>query len=68
MTLGEPPVVVTPVMGGIEKYVSSHEAGAVAVILASLVKVSVNGLSAWPLADTVTGVVRACGLPLVAVA
>jgi hypothetical protein len=67
VTVGEPSVAVTPIRDGIEKYVSSHAAGAVAVMLASLVNVTVNGLSAWPLAATVTGVVRACELPLAAV-
>ena len=67
VTVGEPSVAVTPIRDGIEKYVSSHAAGAVAVMLASLVNVTVNGLSAWPLAATVTGVVRTCELPLAAV-
>jgi hypothetical protein len=47
--------------------VFSHAAGAAAVIVASLVSVTDNGLLAWPLAATVNAVVSACELPLVAV-
>jgi hypothetical protein len=59
-----PPVAVTPVKDGIEKYVFSHAAGAAAVILASLVSVTANGLPPWPEAATVSGVVSVCELPL----
>ena len=43
-----PPVAVTPVSDGIEKYVLTHAAGAAAVMLASLVSVTTNGLLAAP--------------------
>jgi hypothetical protein len=45
--------------------VFAHAAGAAAVMLASLVNVTTNGLLAAPLAPTVTAVVRVCELPLV---
>lgn len=65
--VADPPVAVTPVSDGMEKYVPSHAAGAAAVMLASFVRVTTSGLLADPLAPTVTGVVRVCELPLVAV-
>jgi hypothetical protein len=63
-----PPVAVTPVSDGIEKYVLAQAAGAAEVIEASLVKVTTKGLFACPFAPTVTGLVRVCDDPLVAVA
>ncbi len=45
----------------------SHAAGAAAVMLASLVKVTTKGLLAAPLAPTVNAVVKVCELPLVVV-
>jgi hypothetical protein len=62
-----PPVAVTPVKEGREKYVLAHAAGVVDPMLASLVSVTAKGLLACPLAPTVTGVVSACELPVVAV-
>jgi hypothetical protein len=62
-----PPVAVTPVMEGMEKYVLAQAAGEVVPMLASLVSVTAKGLLAWPLAPTVTGVVSVCELPGVAV-
>jgi hypothetical protein len=41
-----PPVAVTPVSDGIEKYVLAHAAGVAVVILASLVNVTTKGLFA----------------------
>ncbi len=62
----DPPVAVTPISDGIEKYVLVQAAGAAAVMLASLVRVTTKGLFAAPLAPTVNGVVSVCELPLVA--
>ncbi len=45
----------------------SQAAGAAAVMLASFVSVTVSGLFGWPLAATVSAVVKVCELPLVAV-
>ena len=45
----------------------SHAAGVAAVIDASFVKVTVNGLFALPLAPTVIADVNVCALPVVAV-
>ena len=59
-----PPVAVTPVSAGMEKNVFSHAAGAVAVMLASLVRVTVR---VPPLAATVSGDVSVCDVPLVPV-
>ena len=63
-----PPVAVTPVNDGKEKYVLAQAAGEVDAIEASLVNVTTSGLLAAPLAPTVNGVVKVCELPLVAVA
>jgi hypothetical protein len=46
VAVAAPPVAVTPVSAGIEKYVFSHADGAAAVMLASLVKVTESGLFA----------------------
>ena len=54
-----------PVSEGMEKNVLAHAAGEAAVMEASLVKVTVRGLLACPLAATVRGVVRVWELPLV---
>lgn len=62
-----PPVALTPVRAGIEKYVASQAAGAEVVMLASLVSVTVSGLLAFPLPPTTKGVVKVWELPLVAV-
>jgi hypothetical protein len=59
-----PPVAVTPVSDGIEKYVASQAAGADAVIDASFVSVTVSE----PEAATVRADVSECELPLVPVA
>ena len=67
MEVAEPPVAVTPVNDGREKKVLAHAAGAAAVMLASLVKVTTKGLLAAPLAPTVTALVSVCEVPLVAV-
>ncbi len=48
---------VTPVSDGSEKYAASHAAGAAAVMLASLVNVTVR----LELAPITSGVVRVCG-------
>jgi hypothetical protein len=56
-----------PVSAGMEKYVFAHARGADALMKASSVNVTTRGLSAWPLAATVNGVVRVWLLPLVAV-
>jgi hypothetical protein len=63
-----PTVALTPVRDGIEKYVSSHAAGAERAMLASFVSVTARGLSGWPLAATTRGVVKVCELPLEPVA
>jgi hypothetical protein len=52
-----PPVAVTAVREGKEKYVLAHTAGDAAVMEASLVKVTASGLLDCPLAPTVIGVV-----------
>jgi hypothetical protein len=62
-----PPVAVTAVKEGKEKYVLAHAAGAVDPMLASLVSVTAKGLLACPLAPTVRGVVSVWELPDVAV-
>ena len=62
-----PPVAVTPVRDGMEKYVLAQAAGAVVPMLASLVSVTAKGLLACPLAPTVSAVVSVCELPDVAV-
>jgi hypothetical protein len=67
VAVAAPPLAVTPVNAGIEKKVFSHGLGAAAVMLASLVSVTVRGLPGWPDAATVTAVVRLCELPLVVV-
>src|SRR5438034_9529490 len=64
VAVAAPPVAVTPVNEGIEKYVLSHAAGADAAMVASFVRVTTSGLSACPLPPTVRGVVRVCVLPL----
>jgi hypothetical protein len=64
VTVAAPPVAETPVKDGMEKYVLAHAAGAVVVMLALLVNVTVSGLLACPVAATVNGVVRVCELPL----
>lgn len=56
-----------PVSDGMEKYVFSQAAGADAVIDASLVKVTVKGSLAFPMAPTTSGVVKVCALPDVVV-
>jgi hypothetical protein len=58
-----PPVAVTPVNDGIEKYVLAHAAGADVPMEASLVKVTAR----LPLAATVSAEVRVCEVPLVPV-
>jgi hypothetical protein len=67
VAVAAPPLAVTPVRAGIEKKVFSHADGAAAVMLASLVSVTVSGLPGWPDGATVTAVVRLCELPLVVV-
>jgi hypothetical protein len=61
-----PPVAVTPVKEGMEKYVLAQAAGVVVPMLASLVSVTAKGLLAAPLAPTVSAVVSVCELPDVA--
>ncbi len=68
VAVAAPPVAVTPVSDGIEKNVAAQAAGVVDAMVASLVKVTVNGLPVWPLAATVSGVLKVCEVPLVAVA
>lgn len=69
LVVAVPPAdAVTPVNEGIEKNVSSQAAGDDIAMLASLVNVTASGLSDWPLAATVNGVVRVCELPLEPVA
>lgn len=63
VALAAPPVATTPVNDGSEKYVFSQAAGALAVIDASFVKVTVN----VPFAATVSGFVNVWVLPEVAV-
>jgi hypothetical protein len=63
-----PPVAVTPVSDGMEKYVFAHAAGAADVMLASLVRVTTRGLLEAPLAPTVSVEARVCELPVVDVA
>jgi hypothetical protein len=67
VAVAAPPEAVTPVRAGIEKKVFSHAVGAAAVMLASLVSVTVSGLPPWPDAATVTAVVKVCELPVLAV-
>jgi hypothetical protein len=62
-----PPVAVTPVKEGMEKYVLAQAAGVVAPMLASFVSVTAKGLLACPLAPTVSGVVSVWEVPDVAV-
>jgi len=62
-----PPVAVTPVKEGMEKYVLAQAAGVVAPMLASFVSVTAKGLLACPLAPTMTGVVSVWEVPDVAV-
>jgi hypothetical protein len=62
-----PPVAVTPVKEGMEKYVLAQAEGLVEAMLASFVSVTASGLFAWPLAPTVKAVVSVWELPLVAV-
>ena len=64
MEAAAPPVAVIPVNEGIEKKMAAQANGAVAAMLASLVRVTARGLLACPLAPTVSGVVRVCELPL----
>jgi hypothetical protein len=59
-----PPVAVTPVSDGIEKYVASQAAGADAVIVASFVSVTMS----VPEPATVRADVSVCELPLAPVA
>jgi hypothetical protein len=66
VTVAAPPVAVTPISEGIEKYVASQAAGADVVIDASFVSVTVMGLFELPDGPTVMGVVKVCELPLVA--
>ena len=65
VAVAAPPVAVTPVSDGIEKYVLTQAAGAAAVMLASFVKVTVKGLLACPLALTVRALLRVWELSLV---
>ena len=67
MDAAAPPVAVTPVREGIEKYVFAQADGLVEAMLASFVSVTASGLFAWPLAPTVKAVVSVWELPLVAV-
>ena len=62
--MAAPPVALTPVNDGIAKYVLAHAAGADVDMLAALVIVTVS----VPLAPTVSGLVRVCDEPLLAVA
>src|SRR6185437_7800139 len=62
-----PPVAVTPVSEGMEKKVSAHANGADELMNASSLSVTTSGLSASPLAATVSGAVSVWPLPLVAV-
>jgi hypothetical protein len=63
-----PPVAVTPVNEGIEKYVLAQAAGVVDAMEASLVSVTTSGLLLAPLAPTVSALVNVCDVPLVEVA
>jgi hypothetical protein len=63
-----PPVAVTPVSDGMEKYVLAQAAGEVVPMAASLVSVTTSGLLGAPLAPTVTAVVKVWEVPLVVVA
>jgi hypothetical protein len=63
-----PPVAVTPVSDGMEKYVFAHAAGAADVMLASLVRVTTSGLLDAPFAPTVRADARVCELPIEEVA
>jgi hypothetical protein len=65
VAVAAPPVAVSPVSDGIEKYVLTQAAGAAAVMLASFVKVTVKGLLACPLALTVRALLRVWELSLV---
>ena len=67
MDVAAPPVAVTPVKEGMEKYVLAQAEGLVEAMLASFVSVTASGLFAWPLAPTVKAVVSVWELPLVAV-
>jgi len=60
-----PPLAVTPVSEGMENQVPAHAAGAALVMEASLVMVTTKGSLAWPLAPTVTALVKVCEEPLV---
>jgi hypothetical protein len=62
VAVAAPPVAVTPVSDGIEKYVATHAAGTARVMLASLVIVTVS----VPDAATVSADVSVCEVPLVA--
>src|SRR5690242_12983104 len=64
VAVAAPPVAVTPVRDGMEKYVLAHAAGDDELIVASLVMVTVSVL----FAATVNGEVSVCEEPLVAVA
>lgn len=67
MDVAAPPVAVTPVKEGMEKYVFAQADGLVEAMLASFVNVTASGLFAWPLAPTVKAVVSVWELPLVPV-
>jgi hypothetical protein len=60
-----PPVAVTPINAGIEKYEFSQADGDAVPMLPSFVMVTTRGLFACPLAPTVSVDVRVCDDPLV---
>ena len=62
VAVAAPPVAVTPVSDGIEKYVPAQAAGAAVDMLAASLNVTVR----LPFAPTVTGVVSGCDDPLLA--
>jgi hypothetical protein len=66
--VADPPLAVTPVNDGMEKYVLAQAAGVVDAIEASFVRVTTSGLLLAPLAPTVNALVKVCEVPLVLVA
>ena len=60
--MAAPPVAITPVNDGIEKYVAAQADGAASVIDTSLVNVTVSDA----FAPTVRAVLKVCTLPNVA--
>lgn len=64
----DPPVAVMPVSDGMEREAFAQANGAEAPMVASLVRVTANGLFGVPLAPTVSGAVNVCELPFTDVA